>query len=108
MQRHRRNIFHRDDSIGLYTGVLRRDTSRDDCRNSYCRDGSRDDHRNLLRRDVSRDECRTFFHRYINIDGSTCTTMEMSLWRRCKISSRINTNRDVCRYKVVLTVSCRY
>ena len=83
----------------MRTGVFRRDTSKDDCRTPFRRDTSREIRRNLLCRDVSRDDCRILFPRYINSDNSTCTTVEMSLWRWCKISLCINTDRDICRDK---------
>ena len=100
----------RDDCI---TSFLRdtirdgRDVSRDDCRNPFRRYTSKDNHRNLLCRDVSRDDCRTLFRRYINSDDNTCTTLEMSSWRWCKISSSISIVRDVCRDKLAFTVPCR-
>ena len=108
LYKRRRNIFHRDDSVDMRTGILCRDTSRDDCRTPFRRDTSRDNCRNLLCREVSRDNCKILFRRYINSDDSTCTTVKMSSWRWCKISSCINTVRNICRDKIVLMVSCRY
>ena len=101
-------MFHRDDSVDVRIGVLCRDTSRDDCVNLFCRDTSRDDRRNLLCRDISRDDCRNLSRRHINNDDSACTIVKISSWRWCKISSCISTNKNICRDKVLLMVSCRY
>ena len=52
--------------------ILRRDTSRDDCRNPCFRDASRDNCRNLYRRDTIRDNRRNFSRR--NVSRDDCRT----------------------------------
>ena len=101
------NIFHIDVSRDNCRVPLLRDTSRDDCRLSIRRDASRDNRNNLLRRDVYRDDCRSLHHRGVSIDDSRCTAVEMPSYRCCRISSCKDTYRDICRYEILITASCR-
>ena len=82
----------------MSTQLLRRDTSRDDCKTSFLRDTTRDgrdasrndrrlpflrytirdDRRSLIRRDESRDGRRIPFRRdTVGRDNSRCTTIKM-------------------------------
>ena len=81
-----RNIFHINVIRNARTKLLRRDTSRDDCRTPFLiytsNDGrgvSRDDRRNLHCRDVNRDDRKLPFLRDAGRDSSMCTTVEMPL-----------------------------
>ena len=68
-----RDIFHIDVIGDVHTKLLRRDTSRDDCRTPFLIYISRDG------RDVSRDNHRLPFLRDASRHNSRYTTVEMTL-----------------------------
>ena len=63
IRRRRRNVFHIGVSGNVSIKILRRDTSRDDCRNPQCSDASRDNNRNSYRRNTKRDDGRNLLRR---------------------------------------------